>query len=188
MVMPAMVGAWTVDMLDALPNDGQRYEIIDGELYVTPGPQEIHQDVVGALFRRLCDYLDASGIGKAMISPADVRMGDGAKTRVQPDVFVVRLEGGRRPAYPYALRDLLLAIEVVSPSSPILDYQIKRDLYLREGVGEYWVVNPDAMNVSRWQGRDDPGELLSRTLTWHPAGMSTPLVIDLSQFFVDASR
>lgn len=186
MVMPAMVGAWTVDMLDALPEDGQRYEIIDGELFVTPGPAELHQDVVGALFRRLSDYLDASGTGKAMISPADVRTGDSARNRVQPDVFVVRLESGKRPPYPYELHDLLLAVEVVSPNNPILDYQVKRDLYLREGVGEYWVVNPEAMNVSRWQGRDDPGEVLSRTLTWHPIGMPSPFVLDLAQFFVDA--
>ena len=101
-------------------------------------------------------------------------------------MFVVRLEGGSRPPYPYEIHDLLLAVEVASPSNPILDYQVKRDLYLREGVGEYWVINPDARNVSRWQGRDDPGEVLSRTLTWHPAGMPMPFVLDLARFFVDA--
>ena len=68
---------------------------------------------------------------------------------MQPDVFVVALTCGVRPAYPYEMHDLLLAVEVVSPGNPRLDYQVKRDLYLREGVGEYWVINPDALNVSR---------------------------------------
>ena len=103
---------WTVHMVDALPDDGQRYEVIDGELFVTPSPGESHQDVVGALHARLREYLRGSGVGKAMVSPADVRRGDRSRNRVQPDVFVVRITEGRRPEYPYELRDLLLAVEV----------------------------------------------------------------------------
>ena len=186
MGMPATISDWTVDMLDALPDDGQRYEIIDGELFVTPGPGEGHQDVVGALYRRLHEYLAGHGIGRAMISPADVRRGDRTRNRVHPDVFVVRLVEGKRPAYPYELHDLLLAVEVVSPSNPSLDYQVKRDLYLREGVGEYWVVNPDARNVSRWRGRDDPGDVLSKEVVWNLLGMPAPLLLDLAEFFADA--
>ena len=86
-------------------------------------------------------------------------------------------------ALPYELHDLLLAVEVVSPGNPLLDYQIKRDLYLREGVREYWVINPGARNVSRWCGRDDPGEVLSKAVSWQPEGMSAPLVIELAAFF-----
>lgn len=173
-------------MLDALPDDGQRYEIIDGELFVTPGPGEFHQDIAGELFIRLSEYLKGHGIGKAMISPSDVRRGDRTRNRVQPDVFVVRLTDGKRPSYPYDLHDVLLAVEVVSPSNPSLDYQVKRGLYLREGVGEYWVFNPDALNVSRWRGRDDPGEVLSKVVEWHPEGMPAPLVLDLAEFIAEA--
>jgi Uma2 family endonuclease len=177
---------WTVDMLDALPNDGQRYEIIDGELFVTPGPEEGHQDIVGELFARVRVYLKGHEVGKAMISPADVRRGDRKRNRVQPDVLVVRFDEGKRPTYPYELHDLLLAVEVVSPSNPILDYQIKRDLYLREGIGEYWVINPDARNVSRWRGRDDPGDVLSKVVEWKAEGMSAPFGLDLAEFFDEA--
>lgn len=183
MGMSATINDWTVEMLDALPDDGQRYEIIDGELFVTPGPGEGHQDIVGELYALLRDYLMGSGVGKPMVSPTDVRRGDRRRNRVQPDVFVVRLRDGKRPAYPYDLHHLLLAVEVVSPSNPLLDYQVKRDLYLREGVGEYWVFNPEARNVSRWRGRDDPGELLSKEVTWHPEGMLVPFTIDLARFF-----
>jgi Uma2 family endonuclease len=186
MVMPATAREWTVEMLDALPDDGQRYEIIDGELFVTPAPGEPHQLIAGELYARLREYLRGHRVGKQIVSPADVRRGDRKRNRVQPDVFVVRLTDGQRPAYPYNLHELLLAVEIVSPSNPLLDYQVKRDLYLREGVGEYWVINPDALNVSRWRGRDEPGEVLSRSIDWHPEGMSEPFVLDLAEFFAEA--
>ena len=97
MGMSATVTDWTVDMLDALPDDGQRYEIIDGELFVTPSPGEPHQDVVGELFARLREYLKGSEIGKAVTSPSDVRRGDRARNRVQPDIYVIRKTEGKRP-------------------------------------------------------------------------------------------
>src|SRR5918996_1914191 len=112
MAMPVAHTDWTVDMLDALPDDGQRYEIIDGELFVTPAPSDVHQLVAGAFYRRIDPYLRRANVGRALYSPADVRKGDRTRNRVQPDVFAVRLIDGKRPAYPYALADLLLAIEV----------------------------------------------------------------------------
>jgi Uma2 family endonuclease len=84
------------------------------------------------------------------------------------------------------LSDLLLTIEAVSPSNPRYDYQTKRQLYLQNGVPEYWVVNSDARNISRWVGRDDPGEVLSRTISWHAAAMAEPLVIDIPELFEEA--
>jgi Uma2 family endonuclease len=185
MGMPATINDWTVDMLDALPDDGQRYEIIDGELFVTPAPSRVHQLIAGALYARLRAYLRPHRIGRAMISPTDVRRGDRRRNRVQPDVFVVRFPG-EWPADPFELRDMLLAVEVASPSNPRLDYQVKRDLYLREGVGEYWIIEPGTLNVSRWRGRDDPCEVLTRTVEWQPEGMPTPFVLDLSEFFEEA--
>jgi Uma2 family endonuclease len=186
MGMPAAIHDWTVDMLDALPEDGQRYEIIDGQLFVTPGPGEFHQDIVGELYAHLRAYLKCSGVGKTMLSPSDVRRGDRRRNRVQPDVFVVRFVDGKRPEYPYELHDILLAVEVASPSNPLLDYQVKRDLYLREGVGEYWVINPEARNIARWRGRGDPGDVLSTQIVWSPDGMAAPFVLDLAEFFVEA--
>lgn len=172
-------------MVDALPDDGQRYELIDGELFVTPAPAEHHQLIVGELHGRLREFLKGYPIGRAILSPADVRRGDRTRNRVQPDVFVVRLSDGKRPAYPYELRDLLLAVEVSSPGNPLLDYQRKRELYLREGVEEYWIINPDARNISRWRGRGDPGEVLSARVEWSPGDGST-FVLELAEFFADA--
>jgi Uma2 family endonuclease len=186
MGMPAAPTNWTIDMLDALPDDGQRYEIIDGELFVTPSPSGVHQQVVGALYATLRAYLKTDSAARAMISPSDVRRGDRTRNRVQPDVYAVRLRDGAWPDEPYDLRDLLLAVEVSSPTNPLYDYQVKRDLYLRSGVGEYWIVNCEARMVSRWQSLDDPGEEFLHRITWQPGGMSRPLVIDLPAFFEDA--
>jgi Uma2 family endonuclease len=186
MAMPATHTEWTVDMVDALEDDGQRYELIDGELFVTPAPAEIHQLVVGELFGLLREYLRGLGLGRALVSPADVRRGDRTRNRVQPDVFVMRLTDGKRPTYPYDLSDLLLAVEVLSPSNRRLDLHIKRELYVREGVVEYWVIDPDARNVSRWRGRNDPGEVLSEVATWQPTGAPQPFVLTLASFFEEA--
>ena len=188
MSMPAPRRDFTVEMLDAFEDDGQRYELIDGELFVTPSPIDVHQLVVGELHARLREYLLAFRTGKAMMSPSDVRRGDRARNRVQPDVYVVRVTDGRRPDYPYELRDLVLAVEVSSPGSRRLDYHIKRELYLREGVGEYWVIDADARNVLRWRGTSDPGEILSERITWHAAGAGSPMVLVLDEFFDEALR
>lgn len=185
MGMPAAQVDWTVEMLDALPDDGQRYELIDGVLHVTPAPSDVHQLVV-AFHRRLHDYLRPSRLARAIHSPADVRKLDRRRNRVQPNVFAVRLNDGKRPTYPYDLADLLLAIEIESPSNPLLDYQIKRELYLRNGIAEYWVVNPVGLVVSRWRSPTDPGEVFSSRIEWHPAGMDTPLCIDLPALFAEA--
>lgn len=186
MGMPAVHTDWTIAMLDALPDVLERHEIIDGELFVTPAPGEGHQLIIMDLAVALHRYLERVGLGRAITSPSDVWRDDRKRNRVQPDVFVIRLTDGKRPPYPYHLRDLLLAVEVASPGNPLLDYQVKRDVYLREGVGEYWVVNPEARNVARWRGRDDPGDILSRQLEWRPAGAESPFVLELGPFFESA--
>jgi Uma2 family endonuclease len=84
MAMPATHTDWTVDMLDALPDDGQRYEIIDGELFVSPSPGEIHQLVAGYLYTVLREYLRGSAVGRVMIAPSDVRRGDRMRNRSSP--------------------------------------------------------------------------------------------------------
>src|SRR5829696_533757 len=122
--MPSVTGSdWTIEMVDALPDDGQRYEIIDGELFVTPSPAAPHQWIAGAIYAELRAYLRGSKVGYATISPSDVWRGERRKNRVQPDVFVLRLTNGKRPEFPFAMRELLLVVEVVSPGNPRYDYR-----------------------------------------------------------------
>jgi Uma2 family endonuclease len=186
MAMPALRTDWTVEMLDTLPDDGQRYEIIDGELFVTPAPSDVHQLVASVLWARLWAYLRPSTIGRALMSPSDVRRGDTRRNRVQPDVFVVRLAEGQRPPYPFSLSDVLLAVEVESPSTPAYDYQTKRELYLSNGVSEYCIYNPLARTLARWHGASDAGALLTARLEWQPDGMPEPLVLMLPDLFDEA--
>jgi|SRR5579884_711988 len=186
MAMPAIRTEWTVAMLDELPDDGNRYELIDGELFVTPAPSDVHQLVVMELAARLHAYVQRSAVARVIASPSDVRRPDRDKNRVQPDLFIVRLTERRRPPYPFDLTDLLLAVEVVSPSNSQYDYQTKRELYLRNGVAEYWIVDPDARTVARWRSAADPGELLTERVDWQPNGLETAFILDLPRFFDEA--
>jgi Uma2 family endonuclease len=184
--MPAVRTDWTVDMLDDLPDDGGRYEIIDGELFVTPAPSDIHQLVVGALYARLRAYLRPSAVARAMASPADVRRADHRTNRVQPDVFAVKLIDGKRPEYPYDFSDILFIAEVESSSTRRYHYQTKRPLYLSGGIPEYWIVSPETQTFARWRTGGEDAELLTARIEWHPAGMRDPLIIHIPEFFDDA--
>src|SRR5438067_7403359 len=97
MAMPDSTGSWTVAMLDALPDDGQRYEIIDGVLYVTPAPRVRHQSVVTRL-AAILPYIDRIGGNAVLVAPTDVRKDE--QTLVQPDVLVVRLAADGRVGTP----------------------------------------------------------------------------------------
>src|SRR5438876_5953385 len=107
MSMPTLIRQWTVDDLQDLPDDGNRYEIIDGALFVTPAPSWSHQRAAFELCRILDDYLARQRLGAAYIAPADVTFSP--RRLVQPDVFVVPLVGVKRPASFDAVRRLLLA-------------------------------------------------------------------------------
>jgi Uma2 family endonuclease len=186
MAMSATRAEWTVDMLDVLPDDGQRYELVDGVVHVTPAPGLPHQLIVGQLYHLFRLYLRGSTVARALISPSDVRRGDRTRNRVQPDTFVVRLVDGKLPRYPFAMTDLLLAVEVSSPNDPLYDYQTKRALYIANNIPEYWVINPEARNLSRWRDAADPGEVLSARVEWQPVGMPESFVLDLPRFFDEA--
>jgi Uma2 family endonuclease len=172
-------------LLDELPDDGNRYELVDGVLLVTPAPSDVHQLVAMELATRLAAYLRAGDVGRTLISPADVRRADRRRNRLQPDVFVVKLRDGKRPEYPYDLADLLLAVEIVSPSSIAADYQRKRDLYVGANV-EYWVVDADACTVAVWPRGATSATLYTNTMRWQPEGMPAGLSVDLPEFFVTA--
>lgn len=174
---------WTAERVRALPNDGNRYEVIDGELFVTPAPTWDHQAAAFALAMRLHDYLRTGGAGTVMIAPADVEFDN--ERMVEPDVFVVPLVERRRPRDWKEVGRLLLAVEILSPSSARADRQVKRRLYQRERVPEYWVVDVDARLIERWRPDDTRPEILDQQLEWQPDPAHAPLVIDLARYFVD---
>jgi len=174
---------WTVEEVWALPEDGNRYEVIDGELFVTPAPAWLHQDAVGYIYAKLLAYLTSFRVAHVKVSPADVRYGP--RTMIQPDVFVAPLVEGRKPRNWKELTGLLLAIEVLSPSTARSDRTVKRRLYQREGVPEYWIVDIDARLIERWRPADERPEILTATIDWQPDPAYPPFVIDLVEYFAE---
>lgn len=180
MSMASSAHLWTADEVRALPDDGNRYEAVDGELLVTPAPARVHQEASRQLFRLLDAYTRAHGVGETFFAPADI--GAGRMSLVQPDLFVVpRQAPGRREWE--VLRELVLAVEILSANTAIADRFTKRGLYQRQGVPEYWSVDVDARVFERWQPGDEMPELLDRRITWQPSAAHPPLEIDLNTYF-----
>ena len=133
----------------ALPNDGKRYELHEGELSVTPAPGTRHQQIIGSLYLILAPHVRASGHGELLLSPFDCIMSD--ITVVEPDL--VYLDDERRRL----LRERglegapTLAIEVISPSTGRIDRRTKMGLYARHDVTWYWIVDPDARTIEAYR-------------------------------------
>ena len=181
MAMPKVLEQWTAARVRELPDDGNRYEVVDGELLVTPAPSWNHQDVVGELFVALRAYCKSQSLGHTVVSPADIELDP--KTLVQPDVFVVPLNEGRRPKNWEDIRGLLLVVEVLSPSTARADRTVKRRRFQRAGVPEYWIVGVDARLIERWRPADDRPEVITDRLSWQPQDAGAPFVLDLPAFF-----
>jgi Uma2 family endonuclease len=167
---------YTADMVRALPDDGQRHELVHGELLVTPAPRALHQEVVRRLERALEDYTERVGIGHVFHSPADISWTD--DTLVQPDVFVVPLEDARTLDWA-RMTTLLLAVEVLSPSTARADRFTKRRLYQEVGVPTYWIVDPEPRCVEVWTPDATFPVIEWAEVQWQPVGAGEPLRISL---------
>ena len=180
MGMPSTARRYTVDEVLAFPDDGNRYELVDGELLVTPSPAQRHQIVLDELYALLRAYVKRhSHLARAFFAPADIIWGP--DEYVQPDMFVVpanEVTGDWRDC-----QSLLLAVEVVSPGSARADRLTKRRLYQRRGVATYWIVDADARLVEVWHPDDDRPEIVTETLRWRVAGDAEVLVIDIQDLF-----
>jgi Uma2 family endonuclease len=172
---------WTYEMLESLPDDGNRYEIIDGELFVTPPPAFGHQRAQWELGRLIANYLALYRVGQGFFAPGDVIID--RRNVVEPDIFVVPRDIGEKPASWKDIKSLLLAVEILSPSTARADRHRKRLLYQRFKVGEYWIVDSDARVIDRWRPADARAETLSEHIEWQPVSEYPSLRIDLAEFF-----
>jgi Uma2 family endonuclease len=166
----------------ALPDDGRRYELIDGELVVSPAPGGRHQVAVTALLLRIGPLLTpaAGTSARILVSPADLRLGE--EEILQPDLFIYQTESGRPLSDWRDITSLLVAIEVLSPSTARHDRGLKRLRYQRARVPEYWIVDLDGRVVERWRPDDSRPEVLSERLHWS-SGDGAELDLDLEKFF-----
>lgn len=170
---------WTLDELHGLPDDGNKYELIHGELFVTPAPTFNHE-TIGVLLARIIDrYVEANGLGFVYRPRAVIRVSK--HSEVEPDLMVRKM-GSDRYADWTDVPTPILVVEVASPTTRRRDRLYKRNLYAEAGIPEYWMVDSDDRTITIVRpGHDDV--VASDTLTWHPAGAAGPLSIKLDSVF-----
>jgi len=183
MSMPSIESRrWSVEDVWAFPDDGNRYETVDGELLVSPAPRLVHQQVVGELHLELGLWLRGAGkgIGVALMAPSDVILD--AYTLVQPDLFVLP------PVSRAVLFDTepapapLLVVEVLSPSTARNDRLKKRPRFQRAGI-ECWLVDVESHLVERWTPDADRPEICTESVTWEPIGVPAPFRLALASIW-----
>ncbi len=182
MAMPLTARRFTVDDLDTFPEDGNRYEVLEGHLLVSPGPGLPHQVVTGRLMIRLARLLEPWP-GILVTSPGTIIQAPA--TRLEPDILVFGSPDS--PTWD-AVRHWLLAVETTSQSTQVYDREFKRLAYLELGVPEVWRVDLDrrCILVSR------QGEAADRAhedhVSWTPVGLGGPLVIEVPPLFAGISK
>jgi len=144
MALTKSSGTWTYEDLLTLPDDGRRWEIIDGELYELTAPNLDHAAVIMNLILRFAPVVAAIG-GRIFTAPVDVFFG--AANPVQPDIMVLLPDHLDLMAKRGLEGPPDILVEVLSPSNPEHDRLTKRALYARGGVPEYWLVDPDASSL-----------------------------------------
>ncbi len=175
---------WTADEVRALPEEpGKRFEVIDGDLIVSPGPSLMHQRVGFVLQEVLNRFARQQGIGYALAGPGEVE--PDPHTLVQPDIFVVAPVNGRCPRTTDEIEKIFLVCEVLSPSSGRIDRVRKRQLYQRMLV-EYWIVDPPSRMIERWQPADERPSVHDSSITFITPNAVEPLTIDLTALFEEA--
>jgi Uma2 family endonuclease len=145
----------TWDLVQQLPDDGNRYEAIAGDLYVTPAPSVRHQTIAGRLYADLIRLLADPGHGRVWFAPIGVRF-PATEEGVQPDLVFVSDER-RGIVAPDELKGAPdLVVEILSPTTTARDTGLKRVLYERQGVAEYWIIDPEADAVDVWRFETEP--------------------------------
>ena len=175
---------WLPEDLEQFPEgDGCKYECIDGELLVTPAPRTVHAMALSYLHRALDDGLRGGGAKPRVISStADLR--PEPTTVVEPDLFVLRSPGSAKTRLDDPTCAVLI-VEVLSPSTASRDRGLKRLLYQRVGVPEYWIVDLDARLIERWTPSAARPEVTRERLKWTDPVSGVEVVLDLGRYFAE---
>jgi Uma2 family endonuclease len=167
-------GKLTYDDFLLFPDDGNRHELIDGEHYVTPSPNPRHQRILGKLHLAIGNFLERHPIGEVFFAPLDVVISN--FDVVEPDLLYMSRERAAQVLVPEHVRGVPeLVVEVASKGTRKRDETIKRELYQRAGITEYWVIDPKTEVVRVYQNapngfgrsrelRRDAGDTLTTTL------------------------
>ena len=171
---------WTLEELHRLPEDGNKYELVYGELFVTPPPSPSHEEVNAVLLRLLSPYVDRWKLGRVYAPRAGVRA---LGSEVEPDIMVRQIaeatEDWARLPVP------IFVIETASRSTRRRDRGTKRQLYLELGVLNYWIVDRETRTIQLVRpGADDVIE--REQAVWRPASAGEPLTVDVRALFEEA--
>jgi len=174
----AQAKVWTLEELHSLPDDGNKYELLHGDLLVTPAPAPDHESAIARLNALLVPFVMAHGLGYVYCGHPVVRR-DGSE--VIPDLLVRQLPA---PGSDWGTAPVpILVVEVLSPSTRRRDHEYKRPFYLDEvGVPEYWIVDPERRSITVMQSGASSFMTQDR-LTWSPPGVEATLEIDLIDVF-----
>lgn len=176
MAMASHTAHWTIRDLDELPDDGNKYEVVRGDLFVTPAPTRGHETIANRLTTLLLPYVTRNRLG-AIFRPRAILRFD--ESQVEPDLMVQADDASftwdNAPAP-------VLVVEIVSPSTRWRDVGPKRDLYMDAGVDEYWIVDSEARTIRSI--RRDRNDIVARDqIVWTAPSVSESLVIDVEEVF-----
>jgi len=180
---------WTraeVDRLaDERPGYTPRYELVDGELLVTPAPSWRHQRIIVRLLQLLLPYVTEHKLGEILLGPAELPLVTGEL--YEPDLFVVPVVNGRRPTTPPGPTRPLLVCETLSPGSSRHDRITKRRSFQRNEVPDYWIIDGDAEVFEVWHPADERPEIVDGRAVWLPVGASLSFELDVREFFASVA-
>lgn len=180
MGMALSIPLYTVDDLDGFPDDGNRYELLDGVLLVTPAPNQLHQVIAAKLISRLA--IAASPLARArVVGPGVVPRAP--RTQLEPDVLAYPARFPTNCAWS-RITEHWLAVEIFSPSSKVYDREFKRGAYLQLGVREVWLVDSDDRSVEVCR-IDGTSEVVRDRVTWTIPEGEWEVVIELKELFED---
>ena len=175
MHMATKLKHWTLEELHSLPDDGNKYELIRGELFVTPPPTDEHETILARLTRVLDRFVEANHLGH-VYHPRAVFHSEGSE--VEPDLMVRQEAPGLGNAWEKAPLPLLI-VEVFSPTTRRRDQVQKHDFYMDAGIPEYWMIDPERRVVSVVRPGQER-ETASDMLLWQPPNASAALTIPLA--------
>lgn len=178
MVMPATIPYYTVADLERFPRDGNRYELLDGVLLVTPAPSFAHETVVARIAFMLASAVQAPGHALVLTRGAVSLL---PRTQLEPDILVVPQRFPLDAKW-HEITEHWLAVEVFSRSSRIYDSEFKRDAYLRLGVRAVWLIDREDRSVEIYEavgeGRTERGAII-----WRPPHLELEVRVDLAEVF-----
>ena len=178
MHMATATKKWTLEELHSLPDDGNKYELVRGELFVTPPPTDPHETIAARLSALMVAYVEKEKLGYVYHPKAVMRF---AGSEVEPDLMVRQPNANADPTWDNAPTPILV-VEVFSPSTRRRDQNQKRSLYMDAGVSEYWMVDGERLTIT--SVRRDRSDVVARTeLVWLPNGASAAFTLDVSRVF-----